>query len=168
MSQQYAKGRHAIAECQRGGHKMMYRDLVEDGHIEGLLVCRDCWEPRHPQEIPPDMTDPVALYRPAPEISVPLGYGDAENLDGGTTPTTPSGAATGVLAETVNAGDTQIVINTAVTYLIGQWLLVALDGGGYFVSRITAEANSPAFAVPFTSAFVVTATAGNDFHIEAG
>ena len=94
MSKQYAKGRNAVAECQRSGQKMRYRDLVEDGHIEGLLVHPDWWEPKHPQEIPVSVTDPVALYRPAPEISIPSGYGDPENLDGGTTPTAPSGSGT--------------------------------------------------------------------------
>lgn len=164
----YAKGRNAIAECQRSGQKMRYRDLVEDGHVPGLLVHPDWWEPKHPQEIPVTVTDPVALYRPAPEISIPAGYGDPENLDGGTTPTTPSGAATGTVAVTVNANSTSVIIDEATKYTIGDWLLIELDGGGYFVSRIRSTTDSPSIAIPFTSPFIGTATAGNDFHIEAG
>jgi len=79
MRKQYARGKNAVAECQRSGQKMRYRDLVEDGHIEGLLVHPDWWEPKHPQEIPVTVTDPVALYRPAPEISIPARYGDPES-----------------------------------------------------------------------------------------
>ena len=77
---EYAKGTHAIAECQRSGQKMRYRDLVEDGHVSGLLVHPDWWEPKHPQEIPVEVTDPIALFRPAPEISIPAGYGDPEGI----------------------------------------------------------------------------------------
>jgi hypothetical protein len=65
---------------------MRYRDLVEDGHVPGLLVHPDWWEPKHPQEIPVEIDDPIALHRPAPEISIPTGYGDPENLDGNQTP----------------------------------------------------------------------------------
>ena len=86
MSRKYARGRNAVAECQRSGQKMRYRDLVEDGHVPGLLVHPDWWEPKHPQEIPVEIDDPIALYRPAPEISIEPGYGDPENLDGNQTP----------------------------------------------------------------------------------
>ena len=61
---------------------MRYRDLVEDGHVPGLLVHPDWWEPKHPQEIPVTVDDPIALYRPAPEISIPEGYGLPDQLDG--------------------------------------------------------------------------------------
>ena len=165
----YAKGRNALAECQRSGQKMRYRDLVEDGHVPGLLVSPDWWEPKHPQEIPIEVTDPIALYRPAPEISIPAGYGDPENLDGGTTPTTPSGAITDITEVDMVVGDTQIVSQQAVVYQIGDWLFIELDGGGvYFVSRITVGADSPTFVVPFTSPFVGAASMGNNFYIEAG
>jgi hypothetical protein len=167
MSKQYAKGRHAVAECQRSGQKMRYRDLVEDGHIEGLLVHPDWWEPKHPQEIPVVVTDPIALYRPAPEISIPAGYGDAENLDGGTAPTTPTGSVTGTTAVAMTVGDTQVVVDTATVYEIGYWLFIELDGGGtYFVSRITTTADSPSFTVPFTTPFAGAAALGNDYYIE--
>jgi hypothetical protein len=165
----YATGKNALAECQRSGQKMRYRDLVEDGHVPGLLVCRDWWEPKHPQEIPITVTDPVALYRPAPEISIPSGYGDPENLDGGTTPTTPSGAITGITEADMAVGDKQLVSQQALVYQIGDWLFIELDGGGvYFVSRITIGTDSPTFVVPFTSPFSGVATMGNNFYIEAG
>lgn len=166
---QYARGRNAVAECQRSGQKMRYRDLVEDGHIPGLLVHPDWWEPKHPQEIPVTVTDPIALYRPAPEISVPLGHGDPENLDGGTAPTNPlpSDFCT-TAAVTVIAGATQVVLDTATKYIIGQWVFIALDGGGNFVSRITTTADSPSFTVPFTTPFVGTATVGNQVCIGTG
>lgn len=169
MSKSYAKGRNAVAECQRSGQKMRYRDLVEDGHVPGLLVHPDWWEPKHPQEIPVTVDDPIALYRPAPEISIESGYGDPENLDGGTTPTTPSGAVTGLTEVDMTVGDTQMVSQSAVLYGTGDWLFIELDAGGvYFVSRITIGVDTPSFVVPFTSPFVGAAVSGNNFHIEAG
>lgn len=164
----YARGTHAIAECQRSGQKMKYKDLVEDGHVSGLLVHPDWWEPKHPQEIPVEVTDPIALFRPAPEISIPTGYGDPENLDGGTTPTTPTGAVTGTTATAMSGLETQLVSSAAVVYGINYWLFIELDGGGvYFVSRITTVADSPSFTVPFTTPFVGAAAINNNFHIEA-
>ena len=163
---QFARGRHAVAECQRSGQKMRYVDLVEDGHIPGLLVHPDWWEPHHPQEDPVSVTDPVALWRPSPEISVEAGYGDPENLGGGTSPTAPDGGATptGTLAQPLS-GRTAVVVD-AVSYPIGEWLLVELDvAGTYFVSRITTEADTPSFVIPFTTEFTGAASAGNNFYV---
>lgn len=167
MASKFARGRHAVAECQRSGQKMRYRDLVEDGHVPGLLVHPDWWEPRHPQEIPPDVTDPVALWRPAPEVSVEDGYGLPEVLDGETAPTTPAGASTGTLAVAAATGDTHIVVETAVKYNIGDWLFIELDATGFHITRIVSTADTPSFKVPFTTGIVSAAAIGNDFHIEA-
>ncbi len=167
----YAKGRHAVAECQRSGQKMRYRDLVEDGHVPGLLVHPYWWEPKHPQEIPIEVDDPIALYRPAPEISVPDGYGDPENLDGGATPTTTTAPVAGQINANLSGGETSISTDQAIRLEPwNEWLFIALDGGGFFVSRIVdgygrGGQDSPTFFIPFTSPFVGAATAGNNFHI---
>jgi len=164
----YAKGRRAIAECQRSGQKMLYRDLVEDGHVAGLLVHPDWWEPKHPQEIPVEIDDPIALYRPAPEISVPAGSGNPELGGTGTCPATPDTAnfpATGVIAAALAGGETHMVSNTAVRYPFGECLFIALDAGGWFVSKIVTEADFPSFSIPFTSLFAGTATIGNSFYV---
>jgi hypothetical protein len=130
---EYARGTHAIAECQRSGQKMMYRDLVEDGHIEGLLVHPDWWEPKHPQEVPITVTDPIALYRPAPEISIPDGNEQPENLSGGDTVTVPGVnaqkaidplARNGTLAEDLITDATQAITTFARIYRIGETLFV--------------------------------------------
>jgi hypothetical protein len=147
---------------------MRYRDLVEDGHIPGLMVHPDWWEPRHPQEIPVTVTDPIALWRPSPEISIETGYGDPENLDGGTTPTAPNMGAviSGTTSEALSGNETHTVSTNAVTYSIGEWLFIELDvPSTYFVSRITTETNSPTFTIPFTTAFTGAAASGNNFYI---
>lgn len=147
---------------------MRYRDLVEDGHVPGLLVHPDWWEPKHPQENPVDVSDPVALFRPAPEISIEAGYGDPENLDGGSTPTAPNmgATATGTLGQDAVVGDREIVTTDALKFPTGEWLLIELNGGGtYFVSRITIGTDHPQFVIPFTTAFAGAADAGNNFFV---
>lgn len=150
---------------------MPYRHLVEDGHVPGLLVHPDWWEPKHPQEIPVTIEDPIALRRPAPEISIEPGYGDPENLDGGTTPTTTTAPVAGQINATLIGGETSIAfVNAVPLEPWNEWLFIALDGGGFFVSRIvegyaSEHGATPVFFLPFTSPFVGTATAGNNFHL---
>ncbi len=170
---EYARGTHAIAECQRSGQKMRYKELVEDGHVFGLLVHPDWWEPKHPQETPITVTDPIALWRPAPEISIPQGYGDPENLDGGTTPTTTTASVSGTINATLSGGETSIAfVNAVPLEPWNEWLFIVLDGGGFFVSRIvdgyaSTNGNTPVFTLPFTTPFPTgsVATAGNGFHL---
>lgn len=75
MSQSFAKGNQAWGECQRSGKKMLLKDLVEDGYYPGLLVAPDWYEPRHPQERLKEVSDPIALEKPAPDLSKPPGEG---------------------------------------------------------------------------------------------
>ena len=63
----YAMGRVAWGLCQRCGIRFMLRDLVFDGYMPGIRVCVGCYDSRHPQEYPVDVTDPEALWRPAPD-----------------------------------------------------------------------------------------------------
>jgi hypothetical protein len=164
---QYARGTYAKAECQRSGQKMNYRELVEDGHIEGLLVHPDWWEPKHPQEIPVEVTDPVALFRPSPEISIEADYGltDGGGLEACQTEPNLLHPPTGTIAEALSGGERMIVIDVARKYIFGECVFVALDGGGWFASKIRTEANAPSFTVPFNSEFSGAATAGNDYYI---
>lgn len=163
----YAKGKNAVAECQRSGQKMKYRDLVEDGHIPGLLVHPDWWEPKHPQEIPVDVTDAVALFRPAPELSIEADYGLPDGLALNSCPPEPNilHPATGTIAEPLVGTERHIVVDSAIKYTFGDCMYVALDGGGWFVSKIRTEANAPSFTVPFNVEFAGAASIGNEYYI---
>ncbi len=77
MTVRYARGSRALGECARSGIKMLRRNMVEDGQFPGLLVHPRWKEDKHPQETPPDVDDPIAIYRPAPEQSVPEDEGEA-------------------------------------------------------------------------------------------
>lgn len=68
MAQKYAKGQHAWGICGRSGKKMLLKDMVFDGRYPNMRVDPDWWEDKHPQEFLPKVEDPVALYRPSPEV----------------------------------------------------------------------------------------------------
>lgn len=62
----YARGHKAWGICARSGKRVYLRDMVTDGQT-GLLVAKDEYDPKHPQETPVIVDDPIALYRPAPD-----------------------------------------------------------------------------------------------------
>ena len=66
----YARGDRAWGRCARTGERVLLKDLVRDGQT-GLLVTREAYEPKHPQEKPPrNIFDPQTLRRPAPDNDV--------------------------------------------------------------------------------------------------
>lgn len=58
----FAKGRKAWGHCQRCGFRFLLNMLVHDGQIQGLLVCDSCFDPKHPLETIPSLSDPIALH----------------------------------------------------------------------------------------------------------
>jgi hypothetical protein len=46
---------------------MLLKDMVSDGYYPSLVVDPNWYEGKHPQESLPEIEDPVALWRPAPE-----------------------------------------------------------------------------------------------------
>lgn len=71
VTQKFAKGTHAWGYCGRSGRRLLLRDMVEDGHIPGLMVDPEFYEPVHPREqIPVPGDDPQALRYPAPRRDI--------------------------------------------------------------------------------------------------
>jgi len=64
MGGNYARGHNALGICERCSKKMLRRKMVYDGQYPDLLVCPECWDPKHPQEYLPPVTDPVTIYDP--------------------------------------------------------------------------------------------------------
>lgn len=62
----YARGIHSVGQCGICGLPFPYTDLRPDGETRGLMVCQECWDPKHPQETPAKPIDPIALRRPSP------------------------------------------------------------------------------------------------------
>ena len=66
----YASGKHSLARCDRCGFVEKYLDLKQEWN--GLRVCHECFEPKHPQLDPqPHRTDPEALRDPRPTEPAP-------------------------------------------------------------------------------------------------
>lgn len=63
-SGRYARGDKAIGICERCSKKVLRRTMVYDGQFPDLLVCPECWDPKHPQEYLPPAFDPVTIYDP--------------------------------------------------------------------------------------------------------
>lgn len=57
----------------RSGRKMLLKDMRSDGFYPNLIVDPAWYDSKHPQESLPEIEDPIALWRPAPERS---GIGD--------------------------------------------------------------------------------------------
>ena len=74
MSSRFASGKRAIAECDRCGIRVKLKELrkliIKTKQVS-IKVCRECWEPDHPQLLlgmyPID--DPQALREPRPDLS---------------------------------------------------------------------------------------------------
>ena len=74
MSNRFASGKNAIAECDRCGQrfklKVLKTEIIKTKQYN-LLVCPACWDPDHPQlqlgMYPVD--DPQALRNPRPDRS---------------------------------------------------------------------------------------------------
>lgn len=68
MAKQYARGARAWCICGRSGKKILLKDSVFDGRYPNMRVDPAYYEARHPQETLPRVEDPIALYRPSPEV----------------------------------------------------------------------------------------------------
>jgi len=75
MSSKYASAKHTIAECDRCGFQYKLKEL-KDLFIRttktNIKVCKECWEPDHPQNMqgmyPVD--DPQAVKDPRPDLNL--------------------------------------------------------------------------------------------------
>ena len=75
MGRKYTSGKHAIAECDRCGFQYKLHEL-KDLFIKtietNIKVCKECWEPDHPQNMqgmyPVD--DPQAVKDPRPDLNL--------------------------------------------------------------------------------------------------
>jgi hypothetical protein len=63
----YARGRLAWGLCSRCGLRFYLRELVLDGYFPNIRVCSGCYDPPQPQERLAVVSDPEALWKPAPD-----------------------------------------------------------------------------------------------------
>ena len=105
MSNRFAAGKRAIAECDRCGQRFLLKvlktEIIKTKKYD-LLVCPTCWDPDHPQlqlgMWPVD--DPQALRNPRPDRSYVVSGTSGVQID----PT----AGTGFLGTGTNEGGSRI------------------------------------------------------------
>ena len=107
MSNKFASGRIAIAECDRCGQRYKLRqlkELVVRTKKTNMLVCPTCWEPDHPQNLQGmyPVEDPQALKNPRRDNTYLIsGLNGSNNLSEGSRifqwGFNPVGGGTGVL-----------------------------------------------------------------------
>ena len=74
MSNTYASGKYALAECDRCGQRYKLKELKNEiikTRLFSIKVCPDCWDPDQPQlslGMYP-VSDPQALKEPRPDTS---------------------------------------------------------------------------------------------------
>jgi len=67
----FAVGKYSEAICDRCGFKVDYLSLQEEWN--GLLVCQECYEPKHPQLEPTYASaDAEALEDPRPQVQLAM------------------------------------------------------------------------------------------------
>jgi|TARA_A100000171_G_scaffold1547_1_gene1682 hypothetical protein len=67
----FASGKFSQAICDRCGFQVPYLNLSKEWN--GLLVCQECYEPKHPQLDPGyHSADAEALENPRPQEQLPL------------------------------------------------------------------------------------------------
>jgi NAD-dependent SIR2 family protein deacetylase len=67
----FATGKYSQAICDRCGYQYPYLELRKEWN--GLFVCPECYEPKHPQLDPPyHAADPEALKNARPDREEPI------------------------------------------------------------------------------------------------
>ena len=67
----FAVGRYSQAICDRCGFAVKYLELKEEWN--GLRVCEECFETKHPQLEPPYASaDAEAIEDPRPQVNLPM------------------------------------------------------------------------------------------------
>ena len=75
MGNRFASGYKAISECDRCGQRYKLKELkslVIRTKVTNILVCPQCWEPDHPQNMQGmyPVEDPQALRNPRPDLTL--------------------------------------------------------------------------------------------------
>ena len=86
MSNKFTSGKYAISECDRCGQRYkltVLKELIVRTRKTNIMVCPECWEPDHPQNMQGmyPVEDPQGLRNPRPDKSLSFGGGDYTSRD---------------------------------------------------------------------------------------
>jgi len=118
MSNKFTSGKYAISECDRCGQRYkltVLKELIVRTRKTNIMVCPECWEPDHPQNMQGmyPVEDPQGLRNPRPDKSLAPTGGNYTSRDfqWGWNPVGGSRGFDGVLTpnDLVATGNTGIV-----------------------------------------------------------
>jgi hypothetical protein len=75
MANKFTSGKNAIADCDRCGFQFKLKELkkltIRTNNTE-IKVCKECWEPDHPQNMQGmyPVEDPQAVRDPRPDLNL--------------------------------------------------------------------------------------------------
>ncbi len=109
----YASGKYAYFICDTCGFRYPYKSAK--GNWENFRTCEECYEPKHPQLDPPNISaDAEVLWKPRPEVPLPqsqLGVIITTNAGSGMTfKSDPVGTAFDGLGATSDLGNVTVSI----------------------------------------------------------
>ena len=86
MSNKFTSGKYAISECGRCGQRYkltVLKELIVRTRKTNIMVCPECWEPDHPQNMQGmyPVEDPQGLRNPRPDKSLASTGGDYTSRD---------------------------------------------------------------------------------------
>ena len=86
MSNKFTSGKYAISECDRYGQRYkltVLKELIVRTRKTNIMVCPECWEPDHPQNMQGmyPVEDPQGLRNPRPDKSLASTGGDYTSRD---------------------------------------------------------------------------------------
>jgi hypothetical protein len=63
---------YAVGLCDRCHRRFLLHELIEDGNLPGLRVCRDDWDMLDPYRLPPRQPDKLVLPFVRPDVDIAL------------------------------------------------------------------------------------------------
>lgn len=63
---------YAVGICDRCNRRFLLHELIEDGNLPGLRVCRDDWDMLDPYRLPPRQSDNLTLPFVRPDVPIAL------------------------------------------------------------------------------------------------
>lgn len=63
---------YAVGECDRCHKTFLLDELIQDGNLPGLRVCKDDWDQLDPYRLPPRQPDNIVLPFTRPDVPIAL------------------------------------------------------------------------------------------------
>lgn len=61
---------YAVGICDRCNRRFLLHELIEDGNLPGLRVCRDDWDELDPYRLPARQTEDITLPFVRPDVPI--------------------------------------------------------------------------------------------------